>query len=286
VHVLSHALHYGTAVFEGLRAYATRQGPAILCLREHVDRLFDSCRILGMELAYTPDDVADAILETVRANRHDACYIRPIAYRGYGVIGVDPTGGRVELAIAAFPWPAPMGTEKLERGIRVGVSSWRRMAPDTHPALAKAAGNYVSSQLVVLEAKRHGYDEGLALDVDGYVAEGSGQNVFLARRGELSTPPVGASILAGITRGIAITLARDRGIAVREQRIPRELLYACDEVFLTGTASEIVPVREVDGRAVGRGEPGRGPLTARLQADFHALVRGEVEDRHRWLTPV
>jgi branched-chain amino acid aminotransferase len=284
VHVLTHALHYGSSVFEGIRAYAARAGTAVFGLQRHVDRLFQSCRIVNMPVPWTPEQVSDAIVATVRANRHDACYIRPLVYRGYGALGVWPDECPVEMAIATFPWVKSNEQELLERGVEVGVSSWRRMAPDTHPAMAKVSGNYVNSQLVVSEAKRHGYADGLVLDVDGYVSEGSGQNVFLVHEGKLLTPPVGASILAGITRRAVIEFATDLGVAVIEQRVPREMLHVCDELFLTGTVAEITPVRSVDGKPVGAGK--RGPVTARLQQRFYAIARGEIEDRHGWLTPV
>ena len=284
VHVLTHALHYGSSVFEGLRAYKTRQGTAVLGLHEHVERLFTSCKILDLPLRWSADDVTRAIRDTVRANKHEACYIRPLVYRGYGALGVWPDENPVELAIATFPWELKLAPGALEKGIEVGVSSWRRMAPDTHPAMAKAGGNYVNSMLIVMEAKRHGYNDGIALDVDGYVSEGSGQNLFLAMDDKLYTPPVGASILAGFTRRAVITLAKDLSIPLAEQRLSREMLYAADEVFFTGTVAEITPVRAVDGKPVGSGA--RGPLCERIQQRFFATLRGDIEDRHRWLTPV
>jgi len=283
VHVLTHALHYGSAVFEGLRAYATPRGPAVLGLATHVDRLFQSCKIVGMPIPFGEREIEEAILATIRANGQDACYVRPLVFRGYGALGVSPADSPVEVIVATFPWDDSAKPEALEKGIAVGVSSWRRMAPDTHPALAKVAGNYVNSQLVVLEARRHGYAEGLVLDVDGYVAEGSGQNLFLVQDGRLWTPPVGASILAGVTRRCVIQLAEDQDIPVVEQRIPREMLYTADEAFLTGTVAEITPIDSVDGKPVGRG--GRGTLTASLQKRFFATLRGEAEDRHGWMTP-
>lgn len=284
VHVLSHALHYGSAVFEGIRAYPTKNGAAIFALQDHVERLFHSCKIVHLPLRWSEREVAEAIRDTVRASGHTACYIRPLAFRGYGALGVWPEENPVELAIAAFPWIKANEKELMEKGIDVGVSSWRRMAPDTHPAMAKAAGNYINSQLVILEAKRHGYAEGLVLDVDGYLAEGSGQNVFLVQDDVLYTPPVGASILAGITRKAVIALAGDLDVKVVEQRLPREMLHTCDEAFFTGTVAEITPIRSVDGKPVGNGE--RGPVTARIQQRFHAVARGEVDDHRGWLTRV
>jgi branched-chain amino acid aminotransferase len=284
VHVLSHALHYATSVFEGIRAYATPRGAAILGLDRHVMRLFHSCRIVNLPLAYTPQRVRDAILETVRENKLDSCYIRPLVWRGYGALGVAPEDAPVQVAIAAFPWVKKNERELLEQGLAVGVSSWRRMAPDTLPAMAKCAGNYVNSSLVVSEAKRHGYDEGLVLDVDGFVSEGSGQNLFLVQDGTLYTPPVGASILAGVTRRCAIQLAREASIPVAEQRLPREMLYTADEAFFTGTVAEVTPIKSVDGKPVGDGR--RGPVTRQIQERYFSIARGEIEDKHGWMTLV
>ncbi len=284
IHVLTHALHYGSAVFEGLRAYATPRGPAVLGLAAHVERLFQSCKIVDLPLEHTQSAISAAILETVHRNRHPACYIRPLVFRGYGALGVYSAECPIEIAIATFPWVKAEEAESLETGIDVGVSSWRRMAPDTHPAMAKVAGNYINSQLVVVEARRHGYADGLVLDVDGFVAEGSGQNVFLVHGGTLLTPPVGDSILAGVTRRCVLELAADLGIRVLEQRVARELLYIADEIFLTGTVAEITPVRSVDGKPVGTGR--RGPVTQSLQKRFFGTLRGEFEDRRGWLTLV
>lgn len=284
VHVLTHALHYGSAVFEGIRAYKTVQGTAVMGLKEHVARLFQSCSIVHLPLRWSEAQVAQAILDTVRENRHEECYIRPLAYRGYGALGVYPGEVPVELAIATFPWDGHFAAEGLTQGIDVCVSSWRRMAPDTHPALAKCAGNYINSLMIVSEAKQHGYQDGLALDVNGYVSEGSGQNLFLFQDGRLFTPPIGASILAGYTRRCVIQTAGDLGIPVADQLLAREQLYTAEEVFLCGTAAEVMPVRSVDKRAVGSGK--RGPVTEKIQKRFFATLRGELEDKHHWLTPV
>lgn len=284
VHVLTHALHYASSVFEGIRAYATPKGPAVFCLPEHVERLFQSCKIIRLPLGYTQPQISQAIRDTIRANRQDACYIRPLVYRGYGALGVWPGDNPVEVAIASFPWVRPNEEQLLANGLAVGVSSWRRMAPDTLPAMAKCAGNYVNSALTVSEAKDRGFQEGIALDVDGFVSEGSGQNVFLVHKGVISTPTVGSSILGGITRACVIQLAKDAGMQVVEQRIPREMLYTADEAFFTGTVAEVMPIRSVDGLAVGDGK--RGPITQRLQERFFAIARGKAEDVHGWLSPV
>lgn len=283
VHVLTHALHYGTSVFEGLRAYATPSGPSILGLDAHVARLFHSCKILNMPVPYEPAHIRTAILDTVRANQHDACYIRPLVYHAYGALGVWAAETPVEVAIATFPW-AKRDDDVLEKGLAVGVSSWRRMAPDTLPAMAKCGGNYVNSALIIDEAKRHGYDEGLALDVDGYVAEGSGQNLFLVQGDVVYTPPVGASILSGFTRAAVIRLARDHCIEVVEQRLPREMLHTADEAFFTGTVAEVTPIHSVDGRRVGAGV--RGPITRRIQDAFFGIATGRAPDPHGWRTNV
>ncbi len=284
IHVLSHVLHYGTSVFEGLRAYQTPAGPAILGLKPHVKRLFNSCKIINMSIPFTQEQVSQAIVETVAKNKHTSCYIRPLVFRGYEVLGVDPRACPVQLIIATWEWGAYLGADALEKGVDVGVSSWRRMAPDTHPAMAKVGGNYINSQMVVMEAKRHGYVEGIVLDVQGYVSEGSGENVFVVIDGVIYTPPRGNSILTGITRQFAITLAEEKGYKVVEQQIPREMLYIADEVFFTGTAAEITPVKSVDGISIGSGS--RGPITKEIQAEYFAIITGQTPDRHGWLTPV
>jgi branched-chain amino acid aminotransferase len=284
IHVLSHVIHYGTSAFEGLRAYQTPAGTAVLGLKEHVRRLFNTCKIINMPVPYTQEEISQAIVETVARNKHNACYIRPLVFRGYEVLGVDPRQCPVEVVVATWEWGAYLGVEALERGVDVGVSSWRRMAPDTHPAMAKAGGNYINSQMVVMEARRHGYVEGIVLDVQGYVSEGSGENIFVVMDGKIYTPPVGNSILTGITRGFAMTLAEEKGYPVIEQQIPREMLYIADELFFTGTAAEITPIRSVDGIEIGSGS--RGPITTEIQSEFFAIISGEVQDRHGWLTPV
>jgi branched-chain amino acid aminotransferase len=284
VHVLSHSLHYGNAVFEGIRAYSTPKGPAVLQLEAHVKRMFRSSRVLDMALPFTPAEMETAILELVRRNGHKSCYIRPLVFRGAGPLGVLPKGNPIHVSVATWEWASLHGDGGVDTGVDVGFSSWRRMAPGTHPSMAKASGNYLNSQLVVQEAVRHGYAEGLVLDVDGYLSEGSGENVFLVENGEILTPPIGNSILAGITRGMVMEIAAELGIPVREARIPREAVFFCEEIFMTGTAAEITPVRSVDGKPLEASAP--GPVTKRLQEVFFARVKGEAPDPSGWLTHV
>jgi len=284
VHVAAHVLHYGSSVFEGIRAYATGNGPAVFCLEPHVDRLFNSAKVYRTEIPYTKEEITQAILDTIRANGHEACYIRPLVYRGVDVWSIDPRSCPVGVSILTIEWGRYLGAEAIEEGVDVGVSSWRRMAPNTFPAAAKVGGQYVNSQLIAMEAADHGYTEGIALDANGFVSEGSGENLFVVHNGDLVTPPLASSVLEGITRQCVMTLARDLDYSVREQLIPREILYMADEVFFTGTAAEITPVRSVDGIAVGAGS--RGPVTKRLQQQFFGITSGEINDRYGWLTPV
>lgn len=281
IHVLSHVVHYGSSVFEGVRCYDTPRGPGIFRLRDHTRRLFNSAKIYRMPLPYTPEQINRAAHEVVAANKLKSAYLRPVAFRGYGTLGVDPRACPVDVAIAAMDWGKYLGDDAMEQGVDVGVSSWTRFAPNTLPAMAKAAANYMNSQLIKLEAIQHGYAEGIALDVDGYISEGSGENLFLINDGRLITPPLGASILPGITRDCIVTLARDLGIPVVEERIPREALYIADEVFFTGTAAEVTPIRSVDGIQIGIGR--RGPITEQLQSAFFGVISGETEDRWGWL---
>jgi branched-chain amino acid aminotransferase len=285
VHVLAHALHYGSTVFEGERAYATASGPVIFRLRDHTRRLFDSAKIYRIDIPFTPDQINAACKEIVVVNGLDrGAYLRPFAFRGYGEIGVAPqTPPPVDTAVAAFEWGAYLGAEGLENGIDVCVSSWQRLAPNTIPAMGKAAGNYLSSQLISMEAKRLGFAEGIGLGVDGNVSEGAGENLFLIRDDVIYTPALANSILQGITRDTVVTLARAHGFEVRELSIPRELLYLADEIFLTGTAAEITPVRSVDRITIGAGR--RGPVTEVLQAAFFGLFTGKTPDRWGWLEP-
>ncbi|MGC9360809.1 MAG: branched-chain amino acid transaminase [Anaerolineae bacterium] len=284
VHVLSHVLHYGSSIFEGIRCYETENGPAVFRLNAHLRRMFDSCRVYRMEIPFTRDALADAILETIRANDLSSCYIRPLVFRGYNELGVSPFNCPVQVIIAAWEWGAYLGAKALEQGVEVGVSSWRRMAPDTFPASVKAGGHYNNSQLIKMEAIEHGYAEGIALDVFGYVSEGSGENLFLVRDGVLYTPPLSSSILGGITRDCVLTLAKDLGYQVRETMLAREMLYLADELFLTGTAAEITPIRAVDGIVIGPGR--RGPITTQIQSAFFDIVSGKAPDQYNWLTPV
>jgi branched-chain amino acid aminotransferase len=284
VHVFTHALHYGSSVFEGIRAYETAKGPAIFRGREHFERLLFSCKVARIPSPLTVDEWMDVAAKVLRANQHPSAYIRPLVFRGYNTLGVDGRGCPVDAVLATVPWGAYLGAEALEKGVDVQVSSWRRMAPDTLSALAKIGGQYVNSQSVVMEAKDNGFNEGIALDINGYVSEGSGENIFVIYKGELYTPPLANSILGGITRNCAIAIARDQGYTVKEMTIPREMLYLADEIFFTGTAAEITPVRSVDRLAVGNG--GRGPLTKAIQDIFFGIVQGKLPDKWNWLTPV
>ena len=282
INVLSHVVHYGSSVFEGIRCYKTEKGSAVFRLDEHVSRLFDSAKIYRMEIPYTQEEVTQAILETIRVNKLEACYIRPVVFRGYETLGVDPMGCPVDVVIAVWEWGEYLGEAALKNGVSVCTSSWNRMAPNTLPFLAKAGGNYLNSQLVRIEANMNGYDEGIVLGTDGLVSEGSGENIFAIKNGSIVTPESHYGILPGITRHTAITLMRDLGMKVEQRGIPREFLYIADEVFFTGTAAEITPIRAIDKIQIGAGE--RGPITAQIQDAFFKVIRAEVEDEHGWLT--
>ena len=282
IHIGSHVIHYASAVFEGVRCYKTPKGSAVFRLDAHTERLFNSAKIYWMDLGYTPEQLNDAILETIRANRKDACYIRPVVYRGFGELGVNPLGSPVEVAIMVWDWGKYLGQEALDAGVDVCVSSWTRMAPNTLPAMAKSAGNYLNSQLIKVEAVKGGFAEGIALDAAGYVSEGSGENLFAVVKGRLVTPPLVSSVLPGITRDSVLILAQGLGIAVEEKALPREMLYLADELFFTGTAAEITPIRSVDRQTVGRGK--RGPVTAALQKAFFDVIECRAADEHSWLT--
>jgi len=284
IHVASHVIHYGSGVFEGARCYATPRGSACFRLDAHMQRLIHSAKIYRMEY---PLDLAGwqaAVLDTIRANAMKACYIRPLVYRGYDSLGVNPLPNPVDAAIILWEWGAYLGKEALEEGCDVKVASWSRMAPNTLPAMAKSSANYANSALIKMEALTDGYSEGIALDVSGNVSEGSGQNLFLVRDGVIMTPPLASSILGGITRDSILTLAADLGFTVRETVIPREALYIADEVFVVGTAAEVTPIRSIDKIKIGSGR--RGPITEALQRTFFDVIRGDVPDRHGWLTYV
>jgi len=284
LHVLSHVVHYGSSVFEGIRCYNTKNGPAVFRLQEHVLRLINSGKIYRMDIPYSVEDLSQAIIEIIKINNLKQCYIRPVAFRGYGELGVYPMNCPVETVIAAWPWGKYLGEEAIEKGVDVGVSSWRRMAPDTMPNMAKAGSNYMNSQLAKMESIINGYNEGIMLDYQGMVSEGSGENIFVVLDDVIFTPPISSSLLSGLTRDAVITLAEEMGLEVRQEQIPREMLYISEEVFLTGTAAEVTPVRSVDKIQVGKGF--RGEITKKVQSAFFAVVNGENEDDHGWLTKV
>jgi branched-chain amino acid aminotransferase len=284
IHVLSHVIHYGSSLFEGERCYKTKNGPAIFRLQAHTDRLFNSCKIYRMKIPYTKEEINQAIIDLIKINKLDECYIRPVVYRGYEQLGVDPTGCPIDVCIAVWRWGKYLGPEALEKGVPVCVSSWNRMAPNTMPDMAKSGANYMNAQLIKLEAKEHGYVEGIALDVYGFVSEGSGENVFIVRDGALITPSFSSSILPGIVRNTVMTLAHEMGIKVIEESIPREALYIADEVFFTGSAAEITPINSIDKIPVGTGT--RGPIAKKLQDRFFEIVSGQAEDKYGWLTYV
>lgn len=283
VHVLTHTLHYGVGAFEGIRCYKTAAGPAIFRLREHVDRLFESAHILQIAIPYTIEQIVDAIKETVRINRLESCYIRPIVFIGYGSMGLYVEDNPISVAVAVWDWGAYLGDEGLEKGIRAKISSFTRHHVNISMTRAKVPGYYVNSILAKKEVKAAGYDEAILLDPDGYVAEGSGENIFIVRKGILKTTPL-TSILAGITRDSIIKIAGDMGITVVEERFSRDDLYIADEAFVTGTAAELTPLREVDNRVIGSGKP--GPVTKKLQDAFFAIVHGKDSRYKEWLTPV
>jgi branched-chain amino acid aminotransferase len=284
IHILSHVVHYGSSVFEGMRTYVTPQGTVCFRLKDHSVRLKNSAKIYHMDIPYTAEQIDQAILDLIGANQIQGCYVRPIAYRGYESLGVDPSPCPVDLAIATWPWGAYLGAEALEKGVAVCFSSWQRLAPNTMPAMAKAGANYMNSQLIKMEAMRHGYAEGIALDRNGYVSEGSAQNLFLWYKGKLITSPLTASILPGITRDSVMQIARDMGFEVVEQNIAREMCYLADEVFFTGSAAEITPVSSIDKLEIGTGRAGE--VTKKLQKAFFDIVEGRAEDKHNWLTVV
>jgi branched-chain amino acid aminotransferase len=282
VHVLTHALHYGSGVFEGIRCYKTDDGPAVFRLTEHMERFERSAAMLLMELGYTVEETVAAVKDTIRINRLDSCYIRPVAFRGYGVMGLDPLPAPVNFAIAAWPWDTYLGEEALKHGVDVGVSSWRQRTPNSHAPAIKATANYLNSSLARIEANKHGYAEAILLNEEGKVCEGTGENLFVLKGETLITPPVSDGILEGITRDSLMTIARDKGIDVIERSLVRTELYAADEVFMTGTAAEVVPVRSVDGRTIGDA----GPVTLDLQKTFFDVVEGREPKYASWLEHV
>ena len=282
LHVMAHVVNYGSSLFEGIRCYSHPSGPAIFRAHEHMQRLLDSAKIYRIDVPFTRDELVSAMVELVGINKVHPCYIRPIVLRGYGEAGVNPFPAPVEVYMANYPWGKYLG--KPDEGVDVCVSSWTRIAPNTLPAMAKSGANYMNSQLIKMEAITNGYVEGIALDINGLVSEGSGENLFLVRQGKLITAPLGNSVLPGITRDAVLQIARDLDITVVEQMIPREMLYITDEVFFSGTAAEVTPIRSVDKIKVGSGEV--GPVTKAIQKEFFGIVEGRIADRYNWFTPV
>jgi len=281
IHALSHVIHYGSGVFEGIRCYKNKRGSAIFRLKEHIRRLYESAKIYRMEIPYSQEEFCQICVETVRKNQIEECYIRPLVFRGYRSLGVDPNPCPVNCLVAVWAWGQYLGAEALEKGVSVCISSWRRAAPNTFPALAKACGNYLNSQLIKLEAMRKGYDEGIALDAYGFISEGSGENIFMIRNGVIYTPPSNCSILPGITRHAVFQIARELGYRIEKHMLQREALYIADEIFFSGTAAEITPITKVDDIVVGDGT--RGPMTTAIQDYFFNVIKGESEDKYGWL---
>jgi branched-chain amino acid aminotransferase len=282
IHIMSHVVNYASALFEGIRCYATPHGPAVFRLREHIQRLRDSCHIYRMDPGYSVGELMTACVEVVEANEFKECYLRPLVFRGYGSFGVNPLPNPIETYVASWVWPKYLGEESIEQGVDVCVASWARMSANTLPATAKAAANYMNSQLIKMEAISNGFVEGIALDESGMVSEGSGENLFLVRDGQIHTPPLGSSILPGITRDSVMQIARSLGYEVKENVIPRAALYIADEVFFTGTAAEITPIRSIDKIQIGNGA--RGPVTAAIQKEFYDITSGHKEAPGDWLT--
>jgi branched-chain amino acid aminotransferase len=284
IHLASHVIHYGSSIFEGLRAYDTPRGTVLFRLQDHTRRLYNSCKIYRMEIPFTQDEFNRAVIETVRANGLRSCYVRPLVYRGCNSLGVNPFPNPVDCAVLVWEWGKYLGPEAMENGVDVCVSSWWRIAPNTFPALAKAGANYMNSQLIKMEALLDGYEEGIALNIRGHISEGSGENIFLVKDGTVLTPPLSSSILPGITRDSVMKLLDGMGVRCVEETIPRELLYIADEVFFTGSAAEVTPIRSIDKIVVGNGK--RGPVTEKVQKAFFDVIDGKREDVHHWLTLV
>jgi branched-chain amino acid aminotransferase len=282
IHVLSHVVHYGSSVFEGLRCYQNPNGSGIFRLNEHVERLFDSAKIYKMPIPFTKNEIADAIKDVVAINNLKSCYIRPVTFRGYKELGVNSLNCPVNTTIAAWEWGSYLGEEAMENGVDIGVSSWRRLAPDTMPSMAKAGANYMNAQLAKFEAIENGFDEALMLDYHGFVGEGSGENIFLVKDEVIHTPALSSSILKGITRDSVIKIAEDLGYEVSEEKIPREMIYLADEVFFSGSAAEVTPIRSVDNITIGAGN--KGPITNKIQSEFFSIVDGKTDDKFNWLT--
>jgi branched-chain amino acid aminotransferase len=285
IHVLSHVIHYGSSVFEGIRCYETPKGAMVLRLKDHIQRLYHSAKVYRMDIPFTLEEYCEVCLEVIRRNGMQKCYIRPVVFRGYGDVGVNPLPCPVDTAVAVWDWGAYLGPEALAKGVDVCVSTWNRPSPNSLPAMAKCAANYMNGQLIKMEAILSGFAEGIALDVNGYVSEGSGENIFLVRNGTVYTPSLGHAVLPGITRdGVLTILAKEMKMEVRHQAVPREMLYLADEIFLTGTAAEITPIASVDRIPVGKGQ--RGPVTEAVQRRYLEIVKGKAEDIYDWLTPV
>lgn len=282
IHIASHVIHYGSSIFEGIRAYSNNNGTAIFRLDAHLERFFNSAKIYRMDIPYSIKKLSKAVIETIKINGYKSCYVRPIVYRGYGSLGVNPLSNPIDCAILVWEWGKYLGEEAIEKGVDVKVSTWFRMAPNTFPALAKTGANYMNSQLIKMEAVLEGYSEGIALNIRGHVSEGSGENIFLVKNGDLYTPPLSSSVLPGITRDSVIKLAKELGYKIVEDTIPREMLYIADEVFFTGTAAEITPIRSIDKIPIGNGE--RGPITQAIQERFFGYIEGKTKDRYKWLT--
>jgi branched-chain amino acid aminotransferase len=281
IHIASHVIHYGSSLFEGFRAYDTPKGSVIFRLDTHIKRLYNSCKMYRMEIPFTQDQFEKAVIDTIKANDFRECYIRPVVYRGYGALGVDPFPNPVDSAILVWEWGQYLGDGALENGVDVKISTWQRMAPNTFPALAKSGANYMNSQLIKMEAILEGYVEGIGLNASGHISEGSGENIFLVMDGKIYTPPLSASILSGIIRDTVIHLAKDLDISLSEETIPREMLYIADEIFFTGSAAEITPIRSVDKINIGKSK--RGHITKILQDEYFAYINGEREDKYNWL---